>query len=75
MDGISTPEAITLSEDVINYENNQPPDMSSARKNEVESPLTLAYSINLHLPATDDIKIFDAIFKSLNANILKKFDG
>ncbi|SMX39681.1 DUF5343 domain-containing protein [Octadecabacter ascidiaceicola] len=35
-------------------------------------PLSLAYSINLHLPETDDIKVFDAIFQSLNANILKQ---
>lgn len=75
MDGISKSEAITPSEDVMNYENNQPTEMSSARKNEVDTPLTLAYSINLHLPETDDITVFDAIFKSLNANILKKFDG
>lgn len=39
---------------------------------EPDRPLSLAYSINLHLPETDDIKVFDAIFKSLNANILKK---
>ena len=75
MDGISKSEAITPSEDVMNYENNQPTEMSSARKNEVDTPLKLAYSINLHLPETDGITVFDAIFKSLNANILKKFDG
>jgi hypothetical protein len=34
--------------------------------------LNLAYSINLHLPATDDIKVFDAIFKSLKENLLKE---
>ncbi len=39
------------------------------------TPLTLAYSINLHLPETDDIKVFDAIFQSLNNNILKRSDG
>ena len=33
--------------------------------------LNLAYSINLHLPASDDIKVFDAIFKSLKENLLK----
>lgn len=37
-----------------------------------DQPITLAYSINLHLPETDDIKVFDAIFQSLNANILKR---
>ena len=36
------------------------------------APLALSYSINLHLPETDDIKVFNAIFKSLNENILKR---
>ncbi|WP_254441460.1 DUF5343 domain-containing protein [Ruegeria arenilitoris] len=40
-----------------------------------ETSLGLAYSINLHLPETDDIKVFDAIFQSLNNNILKRSDG
>jgi len=40
-----------------------------------DTPLALAYSINLHLPETDDIKVFDAIFRSLNNNILKQTDG
>ena len=40
-----------------------------------DTPLKLAYSINLHLPETDDIKVFDAIFQSLNNNILKRSDG
>lgn len=43
--------------------------------NDETVPLTLAYSINLHLPETDDIKVFDAIFQSLNRNILKNTDG
>lgn len=34
--------------------------------------LNLSYSINLHLPASDDIKVFDAIFKSLKENLLKE---
>lgn len=31
----------------------------------------LSYTINLNLPATSDIKVFDAIFKSLKENLLK----
>ena len=31
----------------------------------------LSYTINLNLPATSDIAVFDAIFKSLRENILK----
>jgi hypothetical protein len=33
--------------------------------------LNLSYTINLNLPATDDIAVFNAIFKSLKENILK----
>lgn len=33
--------------------------------------LGLSYTINLNLPATSDIAVFDAIFKSLKENILK----
>lgn len=34
--------------------------------------LNLSYTINLNLPATSDIAVFDAIFKSLKANLLKE---
>lgn len=33
--------------------------------------LNLSYTINLNLPATSDIAVFNAIFKSLKENILK----
>ncbi len=33
--------------------------------------MNLAYTINLNLPATSDISVFNAIFKSLNDNLLK----
>lgn len=32
--------------------------------------INLGYTINLYLPATSDIAVFDAIFKSLRANLL-----
>lgn len=35
------------------------------------SKLGLSYTINLNLPATSDIAVFDAIFKSLKENMLK----
>lgn len=49
-------------------------------KEEIDAPprkangvgLNLAYSINLHLPASDDIKVFDAIFKSLKEHLLRE---
>jgi hypothetical protein len=34
--------------------------------------INLSYTINLNLPETSDIKVFDAIFKSLKDNLLKK---
>lgn len=36
--------------------------------------LNLAYTINLNLPATSDIAVFNAIFKSLKENLLKGSD-
>lgn len=37
-----------------------------------EPPLSLAYQINLVLPRTDDIAVFNAIFKSLRENLLRR---
>lgn len=37
-----------------------------------EIGLNLSYTINLVLPKTDDIGVFNAIFKSLRENLLKK---
>jgi hypothetical protein len=37
--------------------------------------LNLAYIINLNLPATSDIAVFNAIFKSLKENLLKDANG
>jgi hypothetical protein len=34
--------------------------------------VNLSYTINLNLPETSDITVFDAIFKSLRENLLKK---
>ena len=36
--------------------------------------LSLSYTINLNLPATPDIAVFNAIFKSLKENLLKDID-
>ncbi len=33
--------------------------------------INLGYTINLHLPATSDISVFDAIFKSLREHLLR----
>src|SRR5262249_51997103 len=46
----------------------------NGRSNEVESQvgLNLSYTINLNLPETDKMEVFDAIFKSLKEHILRK---
>jgi hypothetical protein len=36
--------------------------------------LNLSYTINLNLPATSDVAVFNAIFKSLKENLLKESD-
>lgn len=40
-------------------------------QNNLTANLGLSYTINLNLPATSDISVFDAIFKSLKENLLK----
>lgn len=42
------------------------------RKHSDIEGINLSYTINLNLPETSDIKVFDAIFKSLKDNLLKK---
>ena len=37
--------------------------------------LNLGYTINLNLPATSDIAVFNAIFRSLKENLLKDPDA
>ncbi|MDR6662228.1 hypothetical protein J2W51_004818 [Tardiphaga robiniae] len=37
--------------------------------------LNIGYTINLNLPATSDVAVFNAIFKSLKDNLLKASDG
>jgi len=37
-----------------------------------ELQLNLAYTINLVLPKSDDVAVFNAIFRSLRDNLLRK---
>jgi hypothetical protein len=37
--------------------------------------MNLSYTINLNLPATSDIAVFNAIFKSLRENLLRSSDA
>jgi hypothetical protein len=46
-------------------------DLTAFKRDDVEvGRLRLGYTINLHLPATSDVAVFNAIFKSLRAHLL-----
>lgn len=53
-------------------------DSNNGSNNQIPPPsggavgLNIGYNINLNLPATPDIAVFDAIFKSLKENLLKE---
>lgn len=50
----------------------EPTEKPDKRKHSDIDGINLSYTINLNLPETSDIKVFDAIFKSLKENLLKK---
>lgn len=49
-----------------------PPEVELVNGETGEIKLNLAYTINLVLPKTDDVAVFNAIFKSLRENLLNK---
>lgn len=48
------------------------PEVVAAGDDSSDIKLNLAYTINLVLPKTDDVAVFNAIFKSLRENLLNK---
>ena len=66
-----TPAAIPINTE--NPPETQPP--PSIKNGDTSSPLrhspTLHYNIQIHLPATKDVEVFNAIFKSLKAHLLE----
>jgi Family of unknown function (DUF5343) len=50
-----------------------PPTQDTGRPQQFR--MQLGYTINLNLPATSDVAVFNAIFKSLKENLLKDSDG
>lgn len=52
------------------------PDPSAERGNDklndLQFGMNLSYTINLNLPATPDVNVFNAIFRSLKENLLKR---
>ncbi len=56
-------------------EHSAPPPPAPERRDlggELPIGMNLSYTINLNLPATPDINVFNAIFRSLKENLLKK---
>jgi hypothetical protein len=47
----------------------QPPTVSNEQE---EAGFNLSYTINLNLPETTDVEVFNAIFRSLRANLLRR---
>ena len=47
------------------------PDLGQGDETALPGGLNIGYTINLHLPATSDIAVFNAIFKSLRENLLR----
>ena len=51
-----------------------PHDIATARQSTNGVGLNLSYTINLNLPATSDVAVFNAIFQSLKENLLRRDD-
>ncbi len=48
-----------------------PPDRANGNTGDRELRMNLAYTINLNLPKSDDVAVFNAIFKALRENLLR----
>jgi hypothetical protein len=68
-DGDEEDEEEVTTEDENDENGDDDKDERKGRK--LKKGLGLSYTINLHLPPTSDIKVFDAIFKSLRDNLLQ----
>lgn len=72
-DAPSIDEIVDESETIeVKNSKTEPADKPDKRKHSDIDGINLSYTINLNLPETSDIKVFDAIFKSLKENLLKK---
>lgn len=65
------PEPIQKAEISGSIESNTQQPLPSPRGNAEAIGLNLSYTINLNLPATSDVAVFNAIFKSLKENLLR----
>jgi len=70
----STPPATFTQPESLRREDVQQQEPVVGPKPQSGLGLNLSYTINLNLPATSDIAVFNAIFKSLKENLLKDSD-
>ncbi len=65
---------------LADFENEEPTEIAEEKNENVLEPfkistpphkLGISYTINLNLPATNDVEVFNAIFKALKENLLK----
>lgn len=71
-DDTSDDESDEISDEHDEENDEEKKDKSKRRNQRDLNGINLSYTINLNLPETADIKVFDAIFKSLKENLLKK---
>ena len=62
--------ALENSEDPADSEQELDPEPSSDPKEAIPQQIGLSYNIQIHLPATKDIEVYNAIFKSLREQII-----
>ena len=68
--GGATPGTLVESEERPVPPKNDPPELHGGGVPSGQLGMNLSYTINLNLPATSDIAVFNAIFKSLRSNLL-----
>ena len=74
-DGTPTPNAalaVTEPPSQVTPPTSTPPQPHEPPAAEVPIGMNLSYTINLNLPSTPDINVFNAIFRSLRENLLKR---
>lgn len=74
IDSSVSPTSVVIQSDVQHRETNHPEMPGTVSAAASGLGLNLSYTINLNLPATSDIAVFNAIFKSLKDNLLRDSD-
>jgi hypothetical protein len=61
----------TLPKKEIELESSSKAELSKPLTREASSSLGLQYNIQIHLPATKDVEVYNAIFKSLKNHLIE----